>query len=383
MKNTWYKHQSDIYGAGKSHFFVAREKGSAKPSYEFACYKDVDTFATILAAQRRKKPEQAIYHECIPAWRARRIHFDLDYPKKLSSIDSLVEHLLEACDEELTSQGLSLDPTQVWCLDSSTQNKTSVHIILSSVAAATHEECERFCMNVIKGLEMRIPEALYDTVQAIDRGIYTSNRNFRMAYCTKKGQDRHLVPRDFPFRGKTYTHVLPEKKEEYVLPLTVVGVKSTEGMGVVHYDIAKKEHKVSSRLLTEEDVNLAVDLAKSKLTESEWCFTVEKAKEGSIQLNRGGRKGPCRVCRIVHERENATLYVSSEGRVSFSCWRDTGKPEYLGSISASGEVTERASTTILARYMGLVKGEDTRKTSGDIMMALISSFGYIEKGTDG
>lgn len=382
MKGVWYKHQSDIY-TNKDRFFVAREKGSAtKLSYEFASYESVEHFATILAAQRKKKPETAIYHECIPAWRARRIHFDIDYAKKLLGLDSLIEQLLEACDEELIGQGYSLDPDTIWCLDSSTEKKTSVHIILSAVAAQTHEECEKFCMNVIRALEMKIPESLYDSVRAIDRGIYTSNRNFRMAYCTKKGQSRYLVPRSFTWRGTVYEHPLPEKKEEYVLPLTVIGLKNTDSVNLVHYDIVKRVYAVSSRLLTEEDVMRAVDLAKSKLTESEWCFPGPyKAKDGSIALERKGNKGPCRICREIHERENSSLSVSSDGRVMFRCWRAEDRPDYLGTISANGEVIERASTTILAKYMGLTRGEDTRKLSSDIITDLILTFGYIEKGT--
>jgi hypothetical protein len=379
----WYSHHADIFASGQDKFFIAREKGK---SYEFAAYDTAEEFADVVLAQHncnkssKRKPKEISYHELIPEWRPRRIHFDVDYKGTLKYKNEFIEDVLKACEEELTKKSLSFSPNEVVILDSSSAQKTSLHIILTNVITLTPKECAKFCKNVIDIMHYRVPESRIDYVNYIDKGVYEKNRCFRLPYCTKKGQNRYLVPYSFTYKGVSYNRIddATEAKKSVFLD-SVIGVKDNDNHTVVGYDITEKVYV--SRSFSKEEADLIVSITKDKLTTSEWQFTAELSSKGdAIDLKRIA-SGPCRICAIKHDRENSRLTVTEGGRIMMNCWRSSNRPQYIASVSLTEgikEIEENVDGRIGSRYLLIDESYDTTRTSSDLIATLIAKYGYIE-----
>ena len=380
MKGVWYKSHDDVFASGEDKFFVAREVGSAKKdTREFSSHATpIDFYNTYI--KDAKKPS---FHELIPSWRARRVHFDIDADVVLQDISEFIGEILHACNEELTTHGLELNPDEVIVLDSSSQKKTSIHVILSTILTSSPSQCKEFYKSVTYKLRRSIHSSRYDYVgEYLDDGIYQRNRCFRLPFCTKKGQERYLLPVDFVYDGKSYTHGRHLPKE-VVYAMAVIGVvEPTSVMKFVEYNIVEETgiSSIYQREIDQQEETLILDIVQRHFTRSEWVFEVRKRTPGNIELNRT-HPGPCRVCRKIHDKEHAKLRVTNDGRISFVCWRKEDEPLYIDRITRVGENGPSNTSVqgdVSKRYLDLPHHPDVARTSEDYISFLIGKFGHIE-----
>lgn len=377
MEGAWRRSHCDVFASGHDKFFVAREKGTGKNMYyEFSCYDSVQSFYSLI--KKRKGPS---YHELVPSWRARRIHFDLDCNIAIER-DSLITDLIVACSKELLeSFNIILDPTKVIVLDSSKEGKVSVHVILTSVVALTPFECRKFCTDVVFRLRRILPEARYDYASYLDMAIYDKNRCFRLPLCTKRNQARPLLPIPFDYQGTRYDNAC-EMDHETLFTMGSVGVIDPSNYDQVHYDLPA-ERQYEERIIGEVEANEVIALARTNFTQSEWeCFDVGKVLPGCIELKRTS-PGPCRVCRRVHDRLDAKINVSESGRVNFVCWGKTNDPEYMGTIaraegSSFSHSSSRKAGDLALKYLSIDTHYESARSSSDYIAALIEKYGYVE-----
>jgi len=384
MKGVWYKSHDDVYAAGEDRFFVAKEVGSSKkPTREFSSYPTaIDFYHSHI--EKGKKPS---FHELIPAWRHRRVHFDIDADVVIPDIKQFVTDILNACADELQDKQIVLNPEEVIVLDSSNEQKTSIHIILSTILTPSATHCKEFCKNVTYKLRRKVDTSRYDYMTYIDMGIYQRNRCFRLPFCTKRGQTRYLLPISFSYNGKEYDHGVKLPKES-VYAMSVVGAVSTQGMSVVEYNVVEEGEVTSvyTREIDQQECDLILQLMQRNFTQSEWCFNVRKCSPGRIELERQ-HPGPCRVCAKMHgsddgggKGDNAYLRITNDGKVLFVCWRRHDEPLYIDKITRTVEVSEKPNVqgAVSKRYLDLPHHPEVARTSEDYIAALVGKFGHIE-----
>jgi hypothetical protein len=363
MTQIWYNHHDDVFACGEDNFFVARQSGKG---YQFSSYPSPLSFYTTMV-----KLKTQAFHELIPEWRARRVHFDLDVPRRVEWV-RFVDELLIACNEVLETQGHSLDPTRVVVLDASNSKKTSLHIILSNVVTKTAAECKRFCTNVTTRLLSLSSGSTHDLIDRLDMGIYQKNRCFRLPLCTKRGEERYLLPVRFQYEGAEYDHCETMDRKDLFLA-GVIGVNSVDGCQLVSYEIPELTYE--RRDIENEEARDIVEYVKKRLLDTEWCFEVSQVKPGSIHLNRT-RPGPCRICCRVHDRYGALIVVSKSGRISFRCWA-SDNVESMGDIAADSDTTKMRLDAV-NRYIPINNPYNTVRTSGDYISILVEKYGWME-----
>lgn len=385
MSALWYNSHADVFVHGREAFYVAKEK--VKEAFEFRSFPTWEGYEAFQWTSWKKKPSLLLFHELAPHWKKRRLHFDVDYHSNRRSpfnAEVFLEHLLSAIEYVLTQAELPIDLNDVWILDASRETadgrKHSFHIIISTICTTTHQESLIFAERVKDRVSYTIPSSDYDGLKGFDMGIYQSNRNFRMAYCTKRAQYAPLLPLEtFRHNGVEYHKHLPEDPRErmkVVLKNTLLTV--TDECLLWSCEVPKTLLQVYSSELTEGDVQTAVDLTKSVLTESEFAFDVGRTQHRHIRLERV-RPGPCRICVRVHTSDNSTLYVGETGRVHLTCWCDKKKTSYyLGTITVDGRIIkdDKVGTT-QATYLKLPEGSEVRKSSSDYIGLLLQEYGYI------
>ena len=382
----WHAHQADAFSAGSNGFYVGREKTTTK--YEYRGFDSWTGYACLLAADMKKK-NTSHYHELVRM--SRRLHFDLDYKESKDTVfhkTLILNALLNGCKAVLATQGINLEPESVWVLDSSREldsktYKHSLHVIISNVYTATPEESHEFMNEVRRKMVDVLPVDSIDSMGAIDKGIYQKNRLFRTAFSSKRERsDVILRPVSFEWNGKTHEHTLPEGQKEmieYVLKHTLLTV--IDGCVQIEYPHVVKSSVGIMDKLTSEEAILATSLARSYFTESEFQFNVEEGRDRSIKLIRKG-PSPCRICKVIHQRDNAELFVSEQGNVLYRCWRADSKL-LIGRVGDSNTTSIIVSDGgVSTSYMNIDTTSDGVRISTDFIRILLKDYGYIVKGLD-
>lgn len=384
----WHTNQADVFSSGSNGFYIGREKSTTK--YDYRGFDSWTGYAHLIAADM-KRDVASHYHELVRT--ARRIHFDLDYKETKDNVfhrELILNTLLDGCKAVLATQGIVMDPGAVWLLDSSRElehkaYKHSIHIILSNVYTATAEECHEFMNDVRRKMVDVLPMASIDSLSAIDKGIYQKNRLFRTAFSSKRERpDVTLKPISFTWNGKVYEHTLPtDQKEmiEYVFRHTLLTL--TDDCKQVKYSHVVKSPSGPKDKLTSEESIQAVDLARSYFTESEFKFEAVEGRDRSIRLNRK-EPSPCRVCKEVHHRDNAELFVSENGNIFYRCFQASDSKLLIGRMGDSSitSLAVSSSTGVSTSYMNIDTTSDGVRISTDFIRVLLKDYGYIVKGTD-
>ena len=360
--SVWYRSHEDVFIQGSKNFYVARQAGKG---YQFSSHDDPLTFWRSIA-----KLKAPAFHELVPEWRARKIHFDIDIDKRIDC-SRFITLLLEACAKILESQNIPLEPESILVLDASDSKKTSIHVILSNIVTESPEESRSFATAVTTELEMvPIADAL---VRYVDMGIYQRNRCFRLPHCTKRGQSRYLVPIPFSYGGVTIDHTQLEKEVTFLMG--VLGVLDTSECHVVRYKRSASEYTPSNVQFTDQGAAV-IAYVKANLLPGEFQFEVEKIERDSVHLRRTG-SGPCRVCTRSHDRLGALLTLTAAGDVLYRCWGAPHDPYLVGKLGT--EVTSEVVRAIASHhYIDLGTPPDSCMEASDAIVRLVATYGYIE-----
>lgn len=394
MSAQWYGCQADVFCHGPQCFYVSKEKKNT--SREYRAFESWEAYVKFQIASYKKKPASLVYHELVPTWKPRRLHFDIDYQEDRRSsfnYEEVVGCLIRSCQRVLGESSITIPLTDYWVLDASRDTaegkKWSAHVIISSVCVATHQECHEFANRVKSVMMSTIKVECYDSLSCLDMVIYQANRNLRMAYSTKLGGYYPLLHRPVEIEVNheevKIDHELPEDWFEAmaeVMRNTLLTV--TDNCQVLAYEITTQEMTYANTTLVDSEVQAVMDLARSVFTESEFRFRLNAVHGSTIELKRTA-PGPCRICMSGknHDRLDASLFIGDTGRVIFRCWKDKSKTYYLGTMLVSGGVKyEKTKDTTNGRYLKMAEGEDIRKTSSDLIVMLLEEYGHVTRGLD-
>lgn len=378
MKGVWYKVQEHVFSCGKDAFYIAREK---RKGYEYRAFESVLGYITLHNKMVDKNPRALVYNEVIAPWSKRRIHIDIDWePTKKAPfcVATFLPLLLDALSGEIQQKtGEELQGEDVWVLDSSGvkagKEKVSIHVILSRHHSESAAQLKYFMTNVQVRLMRTLTEATYGMHHAIDMGIYTENRLFRIYGNTKYGEERYLTMAPFEWRGKTYQQ---EQQDESTILLNTLVTCSGDDSTLIHYEgITSKEAEPYTADLLRQQYDDAIAVAKAALGSHEWVYEAGDASGRTIRLKRESR-GWCRLCKRPHDTENAMIYLSRDGAVMLRCWRDKEKSAVLGYITTDVKVDPKREN--LPEATGITRRtQQSSYNSTTLINYLVSTYGII------
>ena len=149
------------------------------------------------------------YYEVIPDGQPCKLYFDLEFSKNMNTnkdgylmTKKLVEITIARLEEERNVKSRAED---VMILESSTDNKFSVHLIFCRTVFINNEACGAFVREMMSSLTESDKDILTvsdkdgeSTTLLVDQAVYTRNRNFRLFLSSKFGKAAalHISPLD-------------------------------------------------------------------------------------------------------------------------------------------------------------------------------------------
>ena len=161
-------------------YLIAKDKCIDDGKKEFARIEDFNEFYNYI---NMLIPSERCFYECIETGKPVKLHFDYDYkgflPEDLkqSHISYITDYLIN------TFEPYDITINDIVIIDSSNDKKTSVHFVLNKIHFKNIE--------VLKFLRDNVLSDLFNDIKQLDTVIYRVGC-FRMPFCTKYGQDRHL-----------------------------------------------------------------------------------------------------------------------------------------------------------------------------------------------
>lgn len=166
-------------------------------NFEFGTVKDNDQFAKLIL---ETPPDDRIYYEVLRG--PQKLFADIDgefqflnYSKPEQVVPMILEYLQKEID--------NFDPKKMLWLNSSTNEKLSIHFVYPEIVFENHTQQSNFWKKAVLELEKTKHESnviferqdkAFTSRPLIDIQVYSANRAMRAVYCHKKGSNRVLVP---------------------------------------------------------------------------------------------------------------------------------------------------------------------------------------------
>ena len=140
-------------------------------------------------------PQERVFYEVITEECSQKPYFDIDYSRpidggglELETVESYVS-LIATAAESVARRICGVENSNSIVFSSCSDLKFSYHIIVNGIKLASHKEAKLFCEGVCAEILLRSPSGR-GSISIIDRCIYKSTQQFRMAGCSKIGTNR-------------------------------------------------------------------------------------------------------------------------------------------------------------------------------------------------
>lgn len=160
-------------------------------------------------AKLRVQPLISLY-EVLDSAALCRLYFDVEYDRVANSERtaaqdaSVVTLLLKHANGVLAAQGMTCDAASLWVLDSSDSSKLSQHIIVGvleqgyvghvSVVGKLAAQISHLAATDSPATFLIRKPGHANMVSLVDLSVYNTNQQFRVAFSSKFGQNRPLLP---------------------------------------------------------------------------------------------------------------------------------------------------------------------------------------------
>lgn len=273
------------------------------------------------------------HHEVIPGFKPQKPRFDLDLDnQKLPSGENLNEFgdrirnsILISCSNVLLEHKTPLESMDDFIIfSSSSTQKYSVHIILSSYYHNNHQEAKEFYFRVIENSKNN---GVYDLSEAVKLGIldsqvYKSRQNFRL-YLSGKKEGGEIV------RRKTYVesinlfgniHCFPQYPDEKSKLRLFRKSCITDTVGCRYIPIVVPPKKKFDLVLNLPDGY--ENLLKGFIDEYyPGEFELLENKGSLITTKKLNPSYFCKICMRSHESNSPFLTINKYGDVKIHCYR--------------------------------------------------------------
>ncbi|CAN0049343.1 unnamed protein product, partial [Heterosigma akashiwo] len=162
---------------------------STSGAKQFACFPD---FQSVYEFVIYHPKESRCFYELITENDQVKPYFDIDLNNTVLE-DEDKENLIEGILIELRNAlqnnfniELNLTSDNIIVLDSSSNTKTSMHLIIADIHFESNQHQKQFILTYLKNILSK------SNIYGIDTSVYTKNRSFRLPHCTKMGKNTYL-----------------------------------------------------------------------------------------------------------------------------------------------------------------------------------------------
>lgn len=282
--------------------------------------------------------EDKVFHEIILGNKKQKIRFDIDIEKKdMKTIsnskwaklgDKVKNKLIDCLLETLEENGEKVKKDKnILVFDSTKDDKWSYHIILYGYYVNNAQSAKEFCQDVVNKMDK------YE--QFIDMSIYKDIQSLRMLGCHKLGEndrDKRLLFKwkyhEENIKYRPYHHTNNVDVQNIIILLSTL-ITSTTGCQPLK-SLGKK--KVTKKVYNNNNSNNTYDLARINTEEyqdmvdeqvGKGIYLVSNIESNKIQLLRQ-QPAYCSICSKIHDKDNAQLWVTNNGKLMIKCWGGSG-----------------------------------------------------------
>lgn len=301
-----------VEGKSTRNILISREKEGVY-QYNHGDVRSIFNFVNKLPTRAR------CLHETILGVRCQKMKLDIDvmiddFTK--GNYEEIKDDIIRSVLKTYKAIGISLDLNKnILLFDSSGNEKYSFHIVIHGFYLFTNNHAKELCSRIIENCKC------YG--KYIDTGVYKKTQNFRLLGCHKAGSERiKNFCRKWSYKGKRVKSVLEDKFTIFLYSL-ISSTSQCEPLRIELPDIEKIEYD-ENRDPSFLDIDYYQETVNTLMGAS--IFTAS-FRNREVILTRNSKyvgKGIlCPSCCRNHERDNATLKITSRGNLIFVCRKGT------------------------------------------------------------